>query len=110
MKSIITVTDSARDHLNLLLATSHNQVLLISLNNKGCSGHSYDYSWVDKSSLGKFDELMEFDNGTVAIKSSSVMQLLGSTLDYTSDIFESKLVWTNPQATGVCGCGKSVSF
>ena len=110
MKSIITVTDSAKAHLNSLLASGNNQVLLISLNNKGCSGHGYDYSWVDKGSLGKFDELMEFDNGIVAIKSSSVMHLLGSTLDYTSDIFESKLIWANPQATGVCGCGKSVSF
>lgn len=110
MKNVISLTPQAQEHLNNILAEASQKVFFISIDNKGCSGHSYNYQLCDKSHLSKFDEIIELENGTIAIKSESVMKLLGSTLGIESDVFGNKFVWTNPHVSNVCGCGKSVSF
>lgn len=110
MKNIITLTPSAETHLDQLLKANPGQSLCVSINNKGCSGHSYDYTWVDPAALSTLDEKIVLPNGVLSIRADSVMRVLGSTLDYATTNFSNQLVWTNPQATNSCGCGKSVSF
>lgn len=110
MKNIITLTDQAQQHIESLLEHSEQKVLLVSLNNKGCSGHSYEYTFSTETQLSIFDEKIQLVNGVLAVKANSVMKLLGSTLDVESSLVEQKFKWKNPQVTNSCGCGKSVSF
>jgi iron-sulfur cluster assembly accessory protein len=110
VKQIITLTSTAETHINKLLETNPNLSLCVSINNKGCSGHSYDYSWVEPTALTSADEKIVLPNGVLSIRANSVMRLLGSTLDFESTSFGQQLIWHNPQATNSCGCGKSVSF
>lgn len=110
MSKIITLTDSAQRHIETLLANNTASVLMVSINNKGCSGHSYDYSFVDEAQLAPFDEKVALTNGVLAIRADSIIRVLGSTLDVEHNSLEEKFVWHNPQATNTCGCGKSMSF
>ena len=38
-----------------------------------------------------------------------VIYLIGSTMDYKEDKFQTGFVFSNPNATGTCGCGESFS-
>ena len=109
-KSIITITDSANLQLKKMYLGNPNKVLQIGLNNKGCGGKSYEFCWIDKTDISKFDDTQILPYGTLVIRADSILNLLGSTLDWTSTIVESKFVWTNPHAKAICGCGKSVGF
>lgn len=101
----ITVTQDAKNYINERL--SDNRLLLIKLNTKGCSGNSIDYDLIDTKNVGKYDEVILWEDGGLVIESSSIMGLLGSTLDVNSSIVESYLTWKNPNATNHCGCGSS---
>jgi len=110
MKKAISLTTAAEQHINQILKNSEQKVFLVSIDNKGCSGHSYVYELCNREQLGKFDETIDLEDGFLAIKSNSVMKLLGSTLGLENNEFGQQFVWTNPQVSGTCGCGKSVSF
>lgn len=106
MKSdIITVTPTARSYINERL--DGDGLLLTTINNKGCSGNSIEYRVIYPYDVGKFDEMILWEGGGIVIHSSSVMGLLGSTLDVKTTMIENYLVWENPQAVNKCGCGTS---
>lgn len=110
MKSAVTITPSAQQYLQTLFDANPNQVFRISVNNKGCSGHSYDYEWIDASAIGRGDDVQEVLNGKVAVRADSVLYLLGSQLDYESTLFSQGFKWINPLVKNTCGCGKSIGF
>lgn len=106
MKSdAIIVTENAKFYINERLY--NDKLLLIKMNNKGCSGHSIEYDLIDPNNIKKYDEVIRWQNGGLVIEAMSVMGLLGSMLDVDSTIAESYLVWKNPNAINQCGCGSS---
>lgn len=110
MTSPIEITASAQKQLNQLLINNPGKSILVSVNNKGCSGHSYQWDLVDPQDLKTFDEKITLDEGIFAIAASSMLKLWGSTLDYHSDRFGSQFVWQNPNVKNTCGCGESIGF
>lgn len=107
---MITITPAARDHIQQLLTQHEGQVLVLGVNNKGCSGHSYTFELKHEHELHKWDERMSVNGHMVAIDGQSVLKLIHSTLDYQSDVFGSRFVWHNPAVKHMCGCGVSVGF
>lgn len=103
---VIRVTDAAREYISKHCENG-KKVMRIAVNGKGCSGHKYDYSMVLPDQCHKLDEMISWPGGGVLIDGTSVMHLIGSTLDLRSDVFGQTLVWINPNAVGLCGCGKS---
>jgi iron-sulfur cluster assembly protein len=110
MKSPITLTTHAQERILAILEQQHNKCLLLGVNNKGCSGHSYTFDLIEPSQINKFDEVLQVMNHKVVISAHSVLKLLGSTLDWHTDKFGSRFVWHNPSVVNTCGCGESVSF
>lgn len=108
-KDAVTVTESARSYINQR-CDGIKTILEVKINGKGCSGHSYEYSLVDPSTVGPMDETILWPGGGLTIAALSVMHLLGSTLDTMVSELEEYLVWDNPHATGHCGCGSSFSI
>jgi len=49
-------------------------------------------------------------NGEFAIDDTSVMYLLGSTIDYKKEVFGSYFTIENTASTSSCGCGESIGF
>lgn len=105
MKDAVTVTQAAKNYINERLFGE--RLLLVKVNNKGCSGHSIEYDMIDESSINRFDEVVRWPEGGLVIHASSVMGLLGSTLDVKSNMIENYLIWENPNADNHCGCGSS---
>ena len=107
MKSAVTITEVAQVHIAQILSSNPGKHLRISISNKGCSGHKYEYALRDWDNRERFDEVIDWPNGRLVIESKSLMGLLGSVLDLKTTQFESQLVWANPLAVNACGCGES---
>ena len=105
-REIVTVTEAAKNYLNDR-CDGGKYLVGIKINNRGCSGHSYEYSLVDPAMTGPMDETITWSGGGLTIAATSVMFMLGSTLDLKTTIMESYLQWENPQTTDPCGCGTS---
>lgn len=74
----------------------------------GCAGFSYDMFYDDKPS--ELDEVFEFDDVKIIIDPISGQYLEGVELDYIESNIGGGFKFKNPNVTGSCGCGHSVSF
>ena len=110
MKAAVTILPSAWSYLNQLFEGEPGRVLRVYLSSKGCSGNSYEYEWLPENELGRYDDVQTLSGGKFAIRADSVLNLLGSELDYEATPFSQGLVWKNPLVKNTCGCGKSVGF
>jgi iron-sulfur cluster assembly protein len=108
-RDVVTITEAARSYINQR-CDGVSTIVGVKINNKGCSGHSYEYSLIDPSRVGPMDETILWPGGGLSISALSVMYLLGSTLDTKISDMEEYLVWENPQVTDHCGCGSSFSL
>jgi iron-sulfur cluster assembly accessory protein len=72
----------------------------------GCSGFQYVFE-ID-SNVGKDDHVLEEDGVRIVCDDVSLNFVRGSTIDYESDLIQSKFVVSeNPNAEIGCGCGSS---
>lgn len=108
---MIRITDSAEKYLTDLY-NSEGQVPRLAIGGGGCSGFQYEWTLVKEEDIDPTtDELLTMDTGAkLALDGMSLMYLYGSTINYKTGIAGSTLEIENPQATGGCGCGESVSF
>lgn len=106
----ITLTDAAAQQLKQILADNPAQHVKVRLNNKGCSGHAYEWSLCTESDVHKFDHRVDLGSGSFVVDHTSLLKLWGSTLDYVVDHMGSQFVWQNPNVKVTCGCGESVGF
>lgn len=110
MKPILSITPHAETYIKTVLQQNQAMCLEIGVNGKGCNGLSYTFDIVDPQTTQPSDELLQLgDNYHVRVPQECVMYLLGSTVDYHKDVWNSRLVVTNPLATSKCGCGTSFS-
>lgn len=108
MKSIVTLTDSAKEQLSKMIDEQQTKAVRLAVKGGGCAGFKYD--WTLDENIESDDEVYELDNGKFVIDGTSVMFLLGSTVDYKKEVFGSYFAITNPASTASCGCGESVGF
>jgi iron-sulfur cluster assembly protein len=103
---LMSLTDAAAERLRALYAGSHQgEMLRIALSTKGCSGLSYDMSFVNAAGPG--DESVTDRGVTVLVDRKATLFLIGTTMDYEQKTLSSGFIFTNPNEKGRCGCGES---
>ena len=103
---LMRLTDRAADRLRQLYAHGEgNKLLRIGVKAKGCSGMSYDMTWVDAPGPG--DERVDDQGLTVLVDRKASLFLIGTVMDYETKDLESGFTFTNPNEKGRCGCGES---
>ena len=108
---MVTVTDSAFNKIRDLIVEekdNDNLALRMSVRGGGCSGFQYEFTFDDKQEEDDF--VIEKDSIKVFVDSMSAQYLMGATLDYKDEKFNSQFVITNPEVKSTCGCGSSVAF
>lgn len=105
MTTPITITERAREEL-AKLHRDPDTFLRISVIPGGCSGMTYTAA-LDKD-LGT-DDLVVYQNGDLRIvcDNGSALFLEGLKIDYSDDLIRSGFRFSNPNASGSCGCGAS---
>jgi iron-sulfur cluster assembly protein len=81
------------------------KLLRVALSTKGCSGLSYDMSWV--LSPGPEDEIVRNGDLTLLVDRKATLFLTGTTMDYQTGLLSSGFSFINPNEKGRCGCGES---
>lgn len=71
----------------------------------GCSGFKYSLNIVDRSE--EDDIILESSGIRMFVDGFSLQYLNGVTIDYVTAMQGSGFTFTNPNATGGCGCGTS---
>lgn len=71
----------------------------------GCSGFSYTLTF--EGEARDEDRVLERDGVRLLVDPRSEPFLKGTTLDYSSGLNGKGFVFSNPNATGSCGCGSS---
>jgi iron-sulfur cluster insertion protein len=108
---MIIVTDDAFNKIRDLIfeeRNNNNLSLRVSVKGGGCSGFQYEFAFDDKQEEDDF--VIEKDSIRVFVDSMSAQYLMGATLDYKEEKFNSQFIITNPEVKSTCGCGSSFSI
>jgi iron-sulfur cluster assembly protein len=103
---LMRVADAAAERLRALYAKAEDGKLLrVGVKTKGCSGLSYDLSWVDAPGPG--DETITDNGVTILVDRKASLFLIGTVMDYERKAMSAGFTFTNPNEKGRCGCGES---
>ena len=107
-KNIISITDSAAEHIKSLLKKDNKKPIGIGVNieSGGCSGSKYKFEYVYQKK--ELDEEVVDKGVRVFVNPSTVLKIFGTELDYIDEKIKSGFVFINPNEKGKCGCGESV--
>lgn len=79
--------------------------LRVQVKKGGCSGLSYKMDFDNQLQEG--DQVFESNGEKLVVDQSSLLYLLGMTLDFSGGLNGKGFVFNNPNATKNCGCGSS---
>lgn len=108
--AIMSLTEAAAARAQALMAASSKPVvaLRVGVKNGGCAGMSYTMDFAEK--IEPFDEVVEDKGVKIVIDPKALMFLLGTQMDFQANKLGASFVFNNPNQTGACGCGESVSI
>tara|TARA_Y100001938_G_scaffold151123_1_gene246261 strand:+ start:4415 stop:4723 length:309 start_codon:yes stop_codon:yes gene_type:complete len=99
---MVTITDSAKKYMKSVLLNGDK--VSLSVKSGGCAG--FEYIW------GLMTDNVDIDwsepiDGVLVIDPVAEMYVLGSEIDYVTELGGSYLAVKNPLSTSTCGCGES---
>lgn len=104
----VSMSDRAIAHFATI---AQNKIVKFGVEGGGCAGFQYFWKILDsRDELYDDDEITEYEEFTFAVDGTSLMMLVGSSVDYLTDITGSHIEVHNPLAKAGCGCGVSVNF
>ena len=105
---IVTITESAKEYLLKMCIEHGKYAVKLSVIGGGCAGFSYDYKFAEPDEVEDDDITISLsDNHSFIIDGFSLMYVVGTQLDYVSDLVGSSLKISNPNESSSCGCGTS---
>ncbi|MBE7731702.1 HesB/IscA family protein [Devosia faecipullorum] len=107
---IMSLTDAAAERISEIIEDSDKPVLglRVGIKNAGCAGVSYTMDYVTEPVKG--DDHVEERGVNVWVDPKATMYLLGTVMDFEAGKFGSSFTFKNPNQTGACGCGESVTL
>jgi iron-sulfur cluster assembly protein len=107
---IMSLTDAAAERINEIIEDSDKPVigLRVGIKNAGCAGVSYTMDYVEAPIPG--DDHVEDHGVNVWVDPKATMYLLGTVMDFEASKMGSSFTFKNPNQTGACGCGESVTL
>jgi iron-sulfur cluster assembly protein len=106
---MLILTASAEKAIGRFIKGAESPVagLRISVTGGGCSGMQYALALEESAKAD--DKVIECGSVNIFVDPLSVPMLQGVTVDFLDSMDGSGFKFTNPNAGGSCGCGKSFS-
>ena len=105
----LNVTPTAAEEIKKFLASEEDlpetSGLRVRVVPGGCSGFQYSLNIEEDSRQG--DYILDQNGVRLFVDMFSAQYLNGVRIDYVSGVMGSGFTFTNPNATGGCGCGSS---
>ena len=95
---MITITEKAKEYMQ---SVSNGGYVTLGVKGGGCSG--FQYTWGLSETKTK-DEIID---NILLLDPMAIMYVIGSKIDYITELGGSYLAVVNPKATAQCGCGES---
>ena len=108
MKNKIEITKNAQNYIASLIRKEKNNYFRITVLGGGCAGFQYKFDF--DSIKNKDDILFKTEKISVLIDKISLDLIVGSKIDYVTELIGSSFKVTNPKASSSCGCGTSFSI
>ena len=107
---VMRLTDAAADRIKAVMAKADRPIaaVRVGVKNGGCAGMSYVMEYAEKAD--PLDEVIEDKGVRILIDPKAVLFLLGTEMDFKVDKMAATFVFNNPNQTGACGCGESVTL
>ena len=102
---MIDLTDSAANKMKELLDGSQKTGIRVGVLGGGCSGLQYKLEM--SSSPDKGDKIITVKEVDLYVDKKSYLFLVGTTIDFVSDMMQMGFKFVNPNAKRTCGCGES---
>lgn len=110
---VVTMTDKAKEKMKEISKENGNKDLFFHAKGGGCNGFNYGLD-IAENKFNKFemannhDEKVPIDDQTnLVVDGKSMLHLIGTKIDFETDIIGSRFVFENPNAKSSCGCGTS---
>ena len=96
---MVTLTEKAKNYLKSVAAGDY---VTLGVKGGGCSGFQYVWGLSETKDNEVIDNILLLDP-------MAIMYVIGSKIDYVTELGGSFLTVVNPTATAQCGCGESFS-
>ena len=109
--AMITVSDSAKDQVQRLMAESgagEDHFVRVGVKGGGCSGLMYQLDFDHQLQEG--DQVFEDKGVKIVVDRKSFLYLVGTELRYSGGLNGKGFEFHNPNANRTCGCGESFSL
>ena len=106
----VTLTPKAAEKVRELMAQPDQKGatgLRVAVVGGGCSGMNYKLEL--ETEAGEKDQVLESEGVTVYLDPKSALFVAGIQIDYFKSMMAEGFQFSNPNATGTCGCGTSFS-
>ena len=109
MNYIITLTPNAIEHIQKNIIAQNAIGFRLAVKKTGCSGYAYLPDIIHESKPEDIHYV--FEELTLFIDPKSVPMLQGTEIDFVDHgLGQSKLIFNNPNAANLCGCGESFNL
>ena len=107
---IMSLTDVAAERITEIIEDSDKPVigLRVGIKNSGCAGVAYTMDYLEE--VVKGDDHVTDKGVNVWIDPKATMYLLGTVMDFETEKMSAGFTFKNPNQTGECGCGESVTL
>ncbi len=107
---IMTLSDAAAERIREIIEDADEPVvgLRVGVRNSGCAGVAYTMDYVSEPMPG--DDHVEDKGVNVWVDPKATLFLLGTVMDFEQSKLGSSFTFKNPNQTGACGCGESVTL
>jgi iron-sulfur cluster assembly protein len=108
--AVLSLTEAAAERARKLIETAGRPVagLRVGVKKGGCAGMSYTMDLAEDVQAA--DQIIEDQGVKILIAPQDLMFLLGTQLDFETTPLQASFTFQNPNQTGACGCGESVSI
>lgn len=115
----VTVTEAAVVHFKKQLAKKEGAIgIRLNIVPAGCSGYRYEVNTIDDEhpianteSVFSIPLQEDLSKDMLFCAPKKILpMLMGTVIDYAKKGLSGELVFNNPQQTGACGCGESITF
>jgi iron-sulfur cluster assembly protein len=102
---MIDLTDSAVNKIKEVLKDTENTGVRAAIQGGGCSGFTYKLTMEKEPDPD--DKVIEIKGVKLFVDKKSYLFLIGTTIDFVSEMMQMGFKFINPNAKRTCGCGES---
>ena len=107
-KPLLDITDNSTRQIHQMLCMNPAAGILLGMKRRGCNGNSFVMSFA--AAIESSHEVIEKNGVNILVDKKDLLRVIGTKIDYVETPVQSGFVFSNPNATGACGCGESFSL